>query len=173
MNYYLETHRGRLAPEFAVLRYDPRPWRVRDSLLASLQMYRMLANTWREEINKSQMLASGDADKVNFLYPHRTGSEVQPGSNAWVISGMRSTTGKPILANDPHLEWAVPSEWYMVHLKAADLDVTGVTLPGIPGVIVGHNRRIAWGYQPRLRRSGSVSRADQLGKRPLSFSGAD
>ena len=145
VNYYLETHRGRLAPEFAVLRYDPRPWRVRDSLLASLQMYRMLANTWREEINKSQMLASGDADKVNFLYPHRTGSEVQPGSNAWVISGMRSTTGKPILANDPHLEWAVPSEWYMVHLKAADLDVTGVTLPGIPGVIVGHNRRIAWG----------------------------
>jgi len=145
VNYFLETHRGRLAPEFAVLRYDPRPWRVRDTLLVVLQMYRLLASTWREEMNKAQMLASGDADKVNFLYPRRTGSEVQPGSNAWVISGARSATGKPILANDPHLQWTVPGEWYLVHLRAPDLDVSGATLPGIPGVIVGHNRRIAWG----------------------------
>jgi penicillin amidase len=145
VNYFLETHRGRLAPEFAVLRYDPRPWRVRDSLLVVLQMYRMLASTWREEMNKAHMLAGGDADKVNFLYPRRTGSEVQPGSNAWVISGVRSATGKPILANDPHLEWTVPGEWYLVHLRAPDLDVSGATLPGIPGVITGHNRHIAWG----------------------------
>ncbi len=145
VNYFLETHRGRLAPEFAVLRYDPRPWRVRDSLLVVLQMYRMLASSWREEINKSKMLDGGDPAKVDFLYPRRTGGEVQPGSNAWVISGARSATGKPILANDPHLEWTVPSEWYLVHLKAPDLDVSGATLPGIPGVITGHNRRIAWG----------------------------
>ncbi|HEY1755070.1 MAG TPA: penicillin acylase family protein [Bryobacteraceae bacterium] len=145
VNYFLETHRGRLPPEFTVLRYDPRPWSVRDSLLIILQMYRMLASSWREELNKSQMLAGGDAAKVNFLYPQRTGSEVQPGSNAWVISGAHSATGKPILANDPHLDWAVPSEWYLVHLKAPDLDVTGATLPGFPGIITGHNRRIAWG----------------------------
>jgi penicillin G amidase len=145
VNYFLETHRGRPEPEFAVLRYDPRPWRVRDSLLAILQMNRMLVSTWREEMNKAQMLAGGDAAKVNFLYPRRTGSEVQPGSNAWVISGARSATGKPILANDPHLEWTVPGEWYLVHLRAPDLDVAGATLPGIPGVITGHNRRIAWG----------------------------
>jgi penicillin G amidase len=145
INFFLETHRGRLAPEFAVLRYDPRPWRVRDSLLVVLQMYRMLASSWREEINKSKMLDGGDPAKVNFLYPRRTGNEVQPGSNAWAISGARSATGKPILANDPHLEWAVPSEWYLVHLKAPDLDVSGATLPGIPGVITGHNQRIAWG----------------------------
>jgi penicillin G amidase len=145
VNYYLETHRSSLAPEFSVLRYDPRPWRVRDSLLVVLQMYRMLASTWRETINKSQMLDAGDAAKVNFLYPRRTGSEVQPGSNAWVISGSRSATGKPILANDPHLEWSVPSEWYLLHLKAPDLDVDGATLPGVPGVVTGHNRRIAWG----------------------------
>jgi penicillin amidase len=145
VNYFLETHRGRLPPEYTVLRYDPRPWSVRDSLLIILQMYRMLASSWREELNKSQMLAGGDAAKVNFLYPQRTGSEVQPGSNAWVISGAHSATGKPILANDPHLDWAVPSEWYLVHLKAPDLDVTGATLPGFPGIITGHNRRIAWG----------------------------
>jgi penicillin amidase len=145
VNSYLESHRGRLAPEFALLRYDPRPWRVRDSLLAILQMYRTLASSWREDINKSQMLAGGDAAKVNFLYPPRAGSEAQPGSNAWVISGARSATGKPILANDPHLEWTVPAAWYLVHMRAPDLDVAGATLPGIPGVITGHNRRIAWG----------------------------
>ena len=145
VNFFLETHRGRLPPEFAVLRYDPRPWRVRDSLLVILQLYRMLASTWREELNKSHMLEGGDAAKVNFLYPRRTGSEVQPGSNAWVISGALSATGKPILANDPHLEWTVPGEWYLVHLRAPELDVAGATLPGIPGVIAGHNRRIAWG----------------------------
>jgi penicillin amidase len=145
VNYFLETHRGRLAPEFAVLRYDPRPWRVRDSLLVILQMYRMLASTWREKMNKAHMLAGGDEAKVNFLYPRGAAGEDQPGSNAWVISGARSSTGKPILANDPHLEWTVPSEWYLVHLKAPDLDVSGATLPGIPGVITGHNSHIAWG----------------------------
>ncbi len=145
VNYFIETHRGSLPPEFILLRYDPRPWRVRDSLLVILQMTRMLTTTWREEMNKFEMLQGGDADKVNFLYPRRTGSEVQPGSNAWAISGAHSAGGKPILANDPHLDWSVPGEWHLVHLKAPDLDVTGATLPGIPGVIIGHNRRIAWG----------------------------
>ncbi len=145
VNFFIETHRTALPPEFAILRYDPRPWSVRDSLLAILQMNRMLTTTWREEINKFQMLQGGDAAKVDFLYPRRTGGEVQPGSNAWAVSGAHSVGGKPILANDPHLDWNVPSEWHLVHLKAPDLDVTGATLPGIPGVILGHNRRIAWG----------------------------
>ena len=145
VNFFLETHRGRLAPEFVVLGYEPRPWRVRDSLLAFLEMNRRLTTTWREEVNKFQMLAGGDAAKVNFLYPRGSGSEVQPGSNAWVVSGAHSANGKPILANDPHLEWNVPSTWYLVHLRAGDLDVTGASLPGVPAVIVGHNRHIAWG----------------------------
>jgi penicillin amidase len=145
VNYFLETHRGRLAPEFVLLGYEPRPWRVRDSLLAFLEMYRRLTNTWREEVNKAQMLEAGDRAKVNFLYPRGSGSEVQPGSNAWVVSGARSADGKPILANDPHLEWNVPSTWYLIHLRAPDLDVTGASLPGVPAIVIGHNRHIAWG----------------------------
>jgi penicillin G amidase len=145
VNYFIETHRNSLPPEFAILRYSPRPWSVRDSLLVILQMNRLLTSTWREEMNKYEMLVNGDAAKVNFLYPHRTGSEVQPGSNAWVVSGAHSATGKPILANDPHLNWSLPSEWLLVHLQAPDLDVSGAALPGVPGVIIGHNRRIAWG----------------------------
>lgn len=145
VNFYLETHRGRLPLEFTLLNYDPRPWKIRDSLLAGLQMYRTLTASWRDEIAKLHMLEKGDRAKVDFLFTPRSGGESQPGSNAWAISGARTATGKPILANDTHLEFTLPSTWYMVHLHAPGLDVAGVSLPGVPAVIIGHNDRIAWG----------------------------
>jgi penicillin amidase len=147
VNYYLETHRSQLPLEFTLLNYHPRPWRIEDSLLAGLQMHRMLTTSWPEEIRKLHMLEKGDRQKVEFLYPARTGTEVAPGSNAWAVSGSHTASGKPILAGDPHLDWSIPSPWYLVHLKAGGdgtLDVTGASLPGIPAVILGHNRRIAW-----------------------------
>jgi penicillin G amidase len=67
------------------------------------------------------------------------------GSNNWVISGAHTKSGMPLLANDPHLAHSLPSVWYMVHVEAPELDVSGVSLPGLPLVIIGHNRRIAWG----------------------------
>jgi penicillin amidase len=66
-------------------------------------------------------------------------------SNNWVVSGKHTVSGKPLLANDPHLTASAPSIWYMVHLTAPGLHVAGVTAPGGPGVIIGHNDRIAWG----------------------------
>jgi penicillin amidase len=67
------------------------------------------------------------------------------GSNNWVVAGRRSATGKPLLANDPHLFVQVPSVWFEMHLAAPGIDVRGVSLPFAPGVIIGHNRRVAWG----------------------------
>src|SRR5688572_4513526 len=67
-------------------------------------------------------------------------------SNNWVISGRRTVTGKPLLADDPHLRASAPSIWHMVHLTAPGLRVAGITAPGVPGVIIGHNERIAWGF---------------------------
>lgn len=67
------------------------------------------------------------------------------GSNSWVVSGKRSTTGKPILANDPHLTLQAPSIWYQIHLHAPGIDCYGVCLPGLPGIVIGHNQAIAWG----------------------------
>ena len=145
VNYYIETHRGRFSLEFTLLGYEPRPWRPVDSILAALQMYRNLTTTWRNEIQKATLLASGDRAKVDFLFPARTGREFQPGSNAWAVSGALTASGKPILANDPHLEFSMPATWYMVHLKAPGLNASGVSLPGVPCVIIGHNERIAWG----------------------------
>jgi penicillin amidase len=66
-------------------------------------------------------------------------------SNAWVVSGARSASGKPLLASDPHLAFSHPSVWYQVHLSGGGLNVAGGTLPGLPLVIIGHNERIAWG----------------------------
>ena len=73
------------------------------------------------------------------------------GSNNWVVAGARTQSGKPILANDPHLGFGMPSVWIMngLHCRemndACNWDVTGVTFPGAPGVVLGHNAKIAWG----------------------------
>jgi penicillin amidase len=74
------------------------------------------------------------------------------GSNSWVVSGSKTTTGKPLLANDPHLAPAMPSIWYQMGLhcrkKVPDcpFDVAGFTFSGVPGVMIGHNDRVAWGF---------------------------
>ena len=68
------------------------------------------------------------------------------GSNDWVISGAHTVTGKPLLCDDMHLGHQMPNLWYEAHLRAGALDVAGVTLPGMPYVIVGHNQKIAWGF---------------------------
>jgi penicillin G amidase len=72
--------------------------------------------------------------------------EAVNGSNNWVVSGAHTVTGKPLLSNDMHLGHQMPNLWYEAHLKSGDVDVAGVTLPGMPYVIVGHNQRIAWGF---------------------------
>lgn len=66
-------------------------------------------------------------------------------SNSWVIGPDKSADGKPIVANDPHLGQGVPSLWYAADIKGGDLHVAGVTLAGVPGVVIGHNGKIAWG----------------------------
>jgi penicillin G amidase len=87
-----------------------------------------------EEINRAAM------EQLGFY------AEGLAASNNWVVSGKRTTSGKPLLANDPHLAPSAPSIWHMAHLSAPGVRVAGVTAPGLPGVIIGHNNRIAWGF---------------------------
>ena len=68
------------------------------------------------------------------------------GSNNWVVAGSHSATGKPLLANDPHLKLSTPALWYFARLQAPGLKVAGATLPGLPGVVLGQNEHIAWGF---------------------------
>lgn len=66
-------------------------------------------------------------------------------SNNWVVGGGRSATGRPLLANDPHLGYENPSIFYLTHLITPNRDVAGVSFPGVPGVVIGHNGKLAWG----------------------------
>ena len=68
------------------------------------------------------------------------------GSNNWVLAGSRTTTGAPLLANDPHLKLSAPALWYFARLEMPGLSVAGATLPGIPGVVLGQNEQLAWGF---------------------------
>ena len=81
-------------------------------------------------------------ETAGFLTRSRSG---HPGSNSWVVSGTRSVTEKPLLANDPHLGLTAPSVWYFAHLSWPGRDVVGATFPGMPIVVLGHNGRAAWG----------------------------
>ncbi|HEX5965994.1 MAG TPA: penicillin acylase family protein, partial [Pyrinomonadaceae bacterium] len=72
-------------------------------------------------------------------------AEALAASNNWVVSGKRTVSGKPLLANDPHLPPSAPSIWYMTHLSAPGIRLAGVTAAGLPGVVIGHNEHIAWG----------------------------
>src|SRR5262249_16286947 len=68
------------------------------------------------------------------------------GSNNWVVDGTLSASGKPLLASDPHRSINLPSLRYLVHLNAPGWNVIGSGEPGLPGVAIGHNERIAWGF---------------------------
>ena len=68
------------------------------------------------------------------------------GSNSWVLSGENTTTGKPFLANDPHLAFSQPSRWYEIHLKGGRFNVSGLCLAGIPLPVIGQNEKTAWGF---------------------------
>ena len=94
------------------------------------------------------------ADLTSALWPsiegylEETQSEIRKGlgSNNWVVSGAHTATGKPLLANDTHLELSIPPIWYEIHLTAPNFNAKGFTLPGAPLIVIGHNDHIAWGF---------------------------
>jgi penicillin amidase len=145
VNHFLEQSLKRLPPEFTLLGYSPKPWTVADTLLCALEMNRTLSGNWEHDLLKHRMAKTGQRSLVEQLFPPRLGVEPLPGSNAWAVSGAKTASGKPLLANDPHLPWTQPATWHLVGLRAPGLNAAGAALPGIPGVIIGHNDRIAWG----------------------------
>lgn len=174
VNAFLASPAGKrgLPVEFTLLRHTPEPWKVEDTLAFSRLMIWELSHAWYSEIVRGQLIAAlgperaaeleiSDAPgnpcvlpagiEVNRLSGGILSSAGDPflkrsmGSNSWAISPARSATGRPILCNDMHLPLSVPGLWYEIHLEAGDLRVTGVSLPGLPAVLVGHNAAIAWG----------------------------
>jgi penicillin amidase len=105
-------------------------------------------------LNNTAPTPESFADLTSALWPsiegylEETQSEIRKGlgSNNWVVSGAHTATGKPLLANDTHLELSIPPIWYEIHLTAPNFNAKGFTLPGAPLIVIGHNDHIAWGF---------------------------
>jgi len=173
VNAFIAGHGGAWPPEFYAARIAPEPWTPADSLVWGRLMALRLTGNWMSEVLRVRLAERLTPAQIGDLWPddqdgapatisaalapavaralqaaadavpvalHRTSA-----SNAWTIDGRRSATGKPILANDPHLGLSVPGVWYLARLTAPGLDVSGATAPGVPFTVLGHNDRIAWG----------------------------
>lgn len=173
VNAFIQSPGAKLPVEFTLIRHRPEPWQPEDGAAFARVMIWQLSHAWYGEITRAQIAAAvGEmpAAELEIHYPEGhpvslpAGIEFNRldlkgqlrqvpgpflerglGSNAWVISGGKSATGGAVLCNDMHLPLGTPSLWYQAHLMAPELNVTGVTLPGLPFVLVGHNARIAWG----------------------------
>jgi penicillin amidase len=99
-----------------------------------------VSNETLAKLAHNQEIAAAALERIGFH------TDALAASNNWVVSGSRTVTGKPLLANDPHLRPTAPSIWHLVHLSAPGVRVAGVATAGLPGVIIGHNDRIAWGF---------------------------
>jgi penicillin amidase len=98
-------------------------------------------------VQRALDLTSALAQSVqNYLGESQSEIRQGLGSNNWVVSGAHTATGKPLLANDTHLDLTIPPIWYECHLTAPGWNVKGFTLPGAPMIIIGHNDHIAWGF---------------------------
>lgn len=145
-SYRDELTRLRLAARFSKDEIEefkpPYPGESRTALADYPQLYRVLGLFGGE---KSAVLDQAERLARLDLSPALAESEGL-GSNNWVVSGARTLSGKPLLANDPHLGLTAPSVWYFARLRAPGLDVFGATLPGVPYVLLGRNRHVAWGF---------------------------
>jgi len=175
-NAWIEAAKARrkLPVEFMLLGYHPEPWRIADILCWGKLMCWTLACNWQSEFLRSEILKRLGPEKTSELEididqawavildlglslagKHAvdatrrfTGPRAGEGagSNNWVVHGSRTATGMPLLANDMHLELSAPAVWFENHLSGGELEVTGVTMPGVPLIVAGHNRFVAWGY---------------------------
>ncbi|MFJ7698215.1 penicillin acylase family protein [Lysinibacillus fusiformis] len=159
-----------LSYEFALLGYEPEEWTVVDSLTIGKYMAYDLGGNWNTLAFRHWALQNFDEEKAKELfikYPENASSIIEAniknpvavagqfnadllpnefnGSNNWVVSGDKTKSGTPILADDPHLGLSTPSIWYQMHLQSPQQNVSGVIFAGIPGIILGHNDDIAWG----------------------------
>jgi acyl-homoserine lactone acylase PvdQ len=100
-------------------------------------------------LNRPSRMGLTEAPSLDaaFQLPARFGLPI-PGaaSNAWVVTGARTATGAAMLANDPHLALSMPAIWYELELITPELHLSGVTLPGVPLILIGHNEQLAWGF---------------------------
>ncbi|MCP5433539.1 MAG: penicillin acylase family protein [Alphaproteobacteria bacterium] len=148
VNAYVEGHRGPLSPELALLGVRPRPWDAASSvLMLNMVSLQLSANAYTEIVRAKLGLRLAPGDVGRLLHDGLAEGPVALGaSNNWVVDGRFTKSGKPLLANDPHLPMTAPSLWYLAHLSYPGTEAIGGTMAGIPAIIIGRNAHIAWGF---------------------------
>ncbi len=176
VNAYLETRSELLPPEFILLGHEPEPWRPADSLAVLKVMAWDLGDNFKDELLRARLAGKLDRAQLQDLWaqhpddppmgPHAGAADFAPpgidfaalddavpspvasgfGSNAWALGGEHTGSGKPLLANDPHLRMEIPGLWYLAHISTPGFEVVGATLPGLPFPVLGRTRTLAWGF---------------------------
>lgn len=156
-------------------RYRPEPWRPADSLVWGKLMALGLDGNWRAELLRLRLARKIGDDGVKFLIEpsgdngdatlslvraatqgidldrlyratDNIATQKREASNEWVLSGAHAVSGKPLLANDPHLALTFPGIWYLARLVGPGFDIRGASSPGSPAIVLGHNGTIGWGF---------------------------
>lgn len=174
VNRYLAENNN-LPFEFAIMGYSPEPWKTSDCLAVLHFMAWTLNFSFKTELAHATIAgkvgpelaaeifidypadgpsiiptgqftgAEQDLLRIMRLAREVTGAPLRGASNNWVVSGEKSVTGKPLLANDMHLGLTIPGIWYEAHLVTPELNISGVVLPGAPLIVAGANQQVAWG----------------------------
>lgn len=174
-NAWIAAHGRFSAPEFLPLG-APEPWQPSDSLLWAKTMGLYLSGNWRAELSRLALQGRLPQERIDELWrsdPPRQHSQTNgpkgagaaasrlaavlptfpdlwtlppSASNEWAVDGRHSATGAPILAGDPHLGFGFPGVWYLTRIDTPDATLAGATAPGVPFLIIGRNRHIAWTF---------------------------
>lgn len=163
INAYLKKNIDNLPVEFTISQHTPKLWTLNDTLAFMRLMAWQLSHAWQGELIRArfaEIVGEQAASELDIAYTPDNPAIVpnsiwrgadhpslrqNNGSNSWAISPQKSTTGGALLANDPHLALSAPSVWYENHLYAPNFHLTGVTIPAVPLVLIGHNEHIGWG----------------------------
>ena len=174
VNAFLSSHKGRLPPEFLILGDDPELWTPPDSIVWGKLMSLQLSSNYALEAQRGELARKMPPEMARLLFPaapagapittlpqaNPTHAEIPSArdqlgaligldhgaSNEWVVAGARTVSGKPILANDPHLGLEAPILWYLARIVTPGLSLKGASVPGVPSLLLGQNDHIAWGF---------------------------
>jgi penicillin amidase len=184
-----------LPVEFRMLLYRPEPWTPKDSLAVAVVASLELADSWHDVFARDAVwrgdrhcydyrfplsdarydvtvdgvartaLAPSPARDCNESVTVADAPRRAAGSNAWAVGAARARDGHALIANDPHLDLTIPGIWYLVDIRSPGVHAAGATIPGIPGVVLGHNERVAWASTNADVATTSVFDAGRLDRR--------
>ena len=169
VNAWLGSPAFRRPPEMVILHVEPERWKASDTFLAIYQVHRMLAGAGREGLlaiigntdsppSAAEMFDENEMMAPPIIAPAGNELAFQPTapfkdrsfSNSWTVSGDHTASGKPLMANDPQLPQTTPGFWQLQHHTVDGRTVAGGSVPGHPGIIVGHNDSLAWAITAAL-----------------------